>query len=169
MPERVALAQPVAQPPRLLEQARLLHRALDDRGERLGVERLGEVVLGALLHGLDGARDRAERRHDHEDRARRGGLRLLHERDAVEAGHLQVGEDDVGVELLELAERLEAVGRRLGRVALVAEDLAQRGARVRLVVHDEDASRGSPLAALRLPHDAPFCLAHDIPSPCAPA
>ena len=55
----------------------------------------------------------------------RRALRLLHERDAVEAGHLQVGEDDVGRELLELAERLEAVGGRLGRVALVAQDLAR--------------------------------------------
>ena len=114
----------IAELPRLLEEPRLLHRALDDRGERLEVERLREVVLGALLHRGDRARDRAEGRHHDEHRARRRRARLLHERDAVEARHLQVRQDDVGAELLQLAERLEAVGGRLGGVALVAEDLA---------------------------------------------
>ncbi len=65
-------------------------------------------------------------------------LRLVHERDAVEPGHLQVREDHVGRELFELAERLEAVGRGLGVVPLVVQDFAQRGARVRLVVDDEN-------------------------------
>ena len=145
--KRVALAQPVAQAPRLLDEPRLLHRPLDDRAERLGVERLDEVVLGALLHRVDGARDRAERRHDDEDRARRRRPRLLHERDAVEPRHLQVRQDDVGRELLELAERLEAVGRGLGRVALFAEDLAERGPRVRFVVDDEDSTAVRHVAA----------------------
>ena len=54
-----------------------------------------------------------------------------------------------GRELLELSERLEAVGRGLGRVALVAEDLAERGPRVGLVVDDEDAA-----ARPRAPRDA---------------
>ncbi len=48
--------------------------------------------------------------------------------------------DEVGRELLELAERLEAVGGGLDRVALVAEELGERRARVDLVVDYQDAS-----------------------------
>ena len=124
---------------RLLEQARLLHGALDDGRERLEVERLGEVVVGALLDGRDGARDGAEGGHHHEDasaatRSCAFSMKAMPSR----PGHLEVGEDDVGGELLELAEGLEAVGGGLGRVALVAQDLGERGARVGLVVDDED-------------------------------
>ena len=38
--QRVALAQPIAKAARLLDEPRLLHRAVDDGAERLGVERL---------------------------------------------------------------------------------------------------------------------------------
>ncbi len=136
--EGVAFAEPVAQPLRLLQQLRLLHRALDDRAERPGVQRLEEVVLRPLSHRVHGARDGAERRHHDEHRPRSRRPRLLHERDSVQAGHLEVREDYIGAELLQLPESLEPVGGRLGRVALFVENLAQRRAGVRLVVDDED-------------------------------
>ena len=82
----------------------------------------------------------AEGGHDDEGDLAVARPRLLHELDAVEARHLQVGEDDVGRELLELAERLEAVGGGLDRVALVAQELGERRTRVGLVVDDEDAA-----------------------------
>jgi hypothetical protein len=128
-----------------VEEARLFHRALDDGGQRLVLEGLGEIILGPLLHGSDGAMDRGERRHHDEDGTMQGALRLLHERDAVEARHLEVGEDDVRRKLLQLSERLEAVGGRLDSIALVAQNLAQCGAGVGLVVDDENAvARGHP-------------------------
>ena len=65
---------------------------------------------------------------------------LLQQLDAVHARHLEVGQHQVGRELLELAERLEAVGGGLDRVALVAQELGQRGARVDLVVDDQNVS-----------------------------
>ena len=138
--ERVALAQAIAQLPRFLDQARLVHRAVDHGRQGREVERLGEVILGPLLHRLDGAADGAEGGHHHEDRSRRGRLRLVHEGDAIEPGHLQIGEDHVGDELFELAQRLESVGRGLRRVAFFPQDLAEGGARVGLVVDDEDAA-----------------------------
>ena len=115
-PIDVALAQPLAEAHVLLEEPRLLHRALDDRRERLEVERLREVVVGALLDGVDRAGDGAERGHHDEHGAGQDARALLHEPDAVEPRHLEVGQDDVRRELVELAERLEAVGRGLGRV-----------------------------------------------------
>ena len=138
--QRVALAQSIAQAARLLNEPRLLHRPLDDGAERLGIERLEEVILRALLHRVDGARDGAERRHDDEDRPGRRRPRLLHERDAVESRHLEVRQDDVRGELVELSERFEAVRRGLRREAVFAEDLAQRGPGVRFVVDDEDST-----------------------------
>jgi hypothetical protein len=150
--EGVALAQPVAKLAGLLNEPRLLDGPVDDGAERLRIERLEQVVLGPLLHRVDGARDRPECRHDHEHGSRRGHPGLLHEGDAVEPRHLEVRQDDVGDELVELSERLEAVGRRLGRKTVFAEDLAQRGARIRLVVDDEDPTalgHGGTLGRLR--------------------
>ena len=87
---------------------------------------------------LDGVGDRSEGRHHHEGGVALRGLGLLHQPDAVEAGHLEVGQDDVGIELGELAERLEPVSGRVGDEAVLVQDLAQRGASVRLVVDDEN-------------------------------
>ena len=142
VPESVALAEPLAQPAVLLHQAGALHGALDHHRQHREIEGLGEVVVGALLHRLDGVGDGAEGGHHHEGRVALGGLGLLHQADAVEARHLQVGEDHVGLELLELAERLEAVGRRLGAVALLTEDLREGRPCVGLVVHDQDPPAG---------------------------
>jgi hypothetical protein len=146
---------------RLGEEARLLHGALDHGDEGVGLEGLGEVVLGAELDGLDGAVDGAERRHHHHHGARRSGARLLQQPDAVEAGHLQVGEDQVGPRTLpELAQRLEAVGRGLGLVALLAEDL-ERAARalassstIRMRPGSRRRTRAAPAAARRTPGPA---------------
>jgi hypothetical protein len=104
------------------------------------VERLRQVVVRALGHRLDGVGDRAERRHHDEGARGQDRARLLHEADAVEPGHLEVRQDDVGTELFELAERLEAVGRGLRRVTLFTEDLGERSARVGFIVDDQDSS-----------------------------
>jgi hypothetical protein len=72
----------------------------------------------------------------------RRGAGLAQQPDAVEAGHLQVGEDQVGREAPQLPQRLEAVPRGLGLVALLAEDLRERRARVGLVVDDQDSTLG---------------------------
>jgi hypothetical protein len=117
--------------------------AIDDHVEHAEIERLREVMVGALLYGFDGVRDRPESRHHDEHDRRVRGARFLHEPDAVEPRHLEIREDDVGVELVELAERLEAVRRRLGDVAFLVQDLGERSARVRLVIDDENSpSRG---------------------------
>ena len=138
--EAVLLGQPLAQLARLRAQPALLQLALDHDGQLVDVDRLGQVVGGARAHGRDRGLDRAERgHHDH----RQVGVALAQacqQLDAVHAGHLQVGEHQVGRELLQLAQRLEPVGGGLDLVALVAQELGERGARVDLVVDDQDAS-----------------------------
>ena len=54
VPERVPLAEAIAELPRLLEEACLLHRPLDDGRQRLEIERLRQVVLRPFFHGGDG-------------------------------------------------------------------------------------------------------------------
>ena len=154
MAEGVALLEALAQASRFLDEAGLLHRAVDDGAQRLGVERLEEVVLGALLHRLDGAGDGAERGHDDEHGTGRRCACLLHERDSVQARHLEVREDDVGGELLEFSKSLETIRCRFGGVPVLAQYLAQRGAGVRLVVDDEDpASLSQPVSAHEMAHE----------------
>ena len=46
-----------------------------------------------------------------------------------------------GLEVLELGQGLEAVGRGLHGVALVAKELGQRGAGVGFVIDDQDSSQ----------------------------
>ena len=109
----------------LLDQPGLLHGALDDDRERVEIERLREVVLGAAFDGVDGAADGAESRHHDEHRAREKLAAFLHEPDAVEAGHLEIGEHDVGLELRQLAERFESVRRGFSDVTVFVQNLAQ--------------------------------------------
>jgi hypothetical protein len=148
--ERVPLAELLAEARVLLEEPRALDGALHHGHEHVEVERLRQVIVSALRHRLDGVGDGAERRHHDEGARREDRPRLLHEADAVQTGHLEVGQHDVGAELLELAQRLEAVGRSLGRVALFPEDLGEGSTRVGLVVDDEDSAPTSHGG--RLPH-----------------
>ena len=84
--------------------------------------------------------------------------RLAEQRHPVDLGHLQVGDDQVDVVLLEQREPLLAVlgGQDLVAVAreLRGEDLPQ----VRLVVDDEDllllGKHSRPAASLQLQRDA---------------
>src|SRR5437667_17031 len=65
-------------------------------------------------------------------------LRLLHQLEAVHARHLQVGQKDVGREVVQLGKRLEAVGGGLDRVAFILEDFGQRRSSIHFVVDNED-------------------------------
>jgi len=64
------LLEPAAQAGDLLREAARRQRALRDEEHLVDVERLGEVIVGAALHGLDGGLHRSVRRH-HDD----GGIR----------------------------------------------------------------------------------------------
>ena len=56
-----------------------VQRALDDVDDLLDLERLQEVVVGALLHRLDRRLDRAKAGHQHREHAEALGLDLLEE------------------------------------------------------------------------------------------
>ena len=107
--------------------------------ELVEVDGLGEEVAGAGLHGLDGGFHRAV---GGEEDANRVGEALAHgleERNAVAAGHANVGEHDVRRAAFERSDRRGgAFGER--HVVTAAQRAAEAFARVALVVHDEDTN-----------------------------
>ncbi len=134
---------PLAQLARLAVQRLLLEHLAEHDQERVEVERLGQVLRRARAHRLDRGRHLAERRH-HDDRGRvLRAADLLDQLDPVHPRHLQVGDHDLRPEGLVLAERLERIGRGLDVVALVAQELRERGASVHLIIDHQDATGSS--------------------------
>ena len=106
------------------------------------IDRLGQVVVGAVADGLDGRLHGALRGED--DHAEVGELILegAQQPEAVHARHHQVGQHDAGAERRDLLERLLAVRGVLGDVAPGANQLGEADAGGAIVLHDEH-----PLAA----------------------
>ena len=113
-------------------------RGLDARDHLARVERLRDVVVRAHLQPddlVDVLGARGEHQHGHARLAADGGADL----EPVEAGHHQVEQDEVGIDLAEAVERLAAVGCGDDLVAFVAEVEAQQAHDVGFVVGYEDA------------------------------
>ena len=130
----------LAQPLDLGAQRAVLHRALERERELLDLERLGDEVVGAGADRRDRGLDAAER-GDHDDRhVGPVGGDALAQLEAVHAAHVEVGDDDV--EVLVLEQRQRFVGRRLPRrlEAGAAQRGFQRLAQTLIVVDDEDAT-----------------------------
>ena len=124
----------------VLDQQQLLLQRLSDHSHHLRpLERLGDEVIGALFHGLDGGLHGAIGGHEDDlglgrDRAR--GLEQVDARDAVRR-HLEVGEDDVDSLLAQDVERLAAIGGREHVQVLALEDALERFEVRGFVVHQE--------------------------------
>ncbi len=82
----------------------------DARRELVGMERLGDVVVGAQVEALGLVAGRALGGQQ-DDRHRAPLAQLAHDLDAVEVGHDDVEQDDVRAELLRLLERFLAAPR----------------------------------------------------------
>ena len=118
----------------------------DPRTQDRGIERLGQEILGAGLDAPDdGGRVLDPRDHDHRDVAESlVVLEALEHLDAVEAGHLDVEQDQVGRLGLERRERVEAVLELDRAVPVVLEMLGEQSAIQRIVIDDRDrGGRGS--------------------------
>jgi hypothetical protein len=142
--DALAVDQALAQHAGLQAQPPALQLAVDDDEQLVDDDRLGQVVGRALAHGGDRRVDRAVGGHDHRDGLRIQLAGLLHQIQPAHARHAQVGQDQVGRELLELGQGLEAIGGRLHPEPLVPEQLGQSRPGVRLVVHDQDAGARGP-------------------------
>ena len=135
----VALADLRREPAVLALEPPARQRPVDRELERLRLERLREVVVGAGADRLDGAGDRAVGRHH--DEADVGVLRAHagEELAAVAVRQPPVGDHEIDRRAAELAHRL---GERAGlgdAVALGGEEPGEEPALVGLVLDDEQS------------------------------
>ena len=141
---------------RLVLERPPVERTADDEHELVDLERLGQVVLGPLVHRADGGLDLGERRHEHHDELGVVLARALQELDPVHAGHPQVGHQDVRRRLLDARETRGAVLGQDDVEALVAQERGQAAPRARFVVRHDNA--WLRLRARRsIAHGAPSC------------
>jgi CheY-like chemotaxis protein len=114
----------------------LERRMVTRNGELVGVERLGDVVVGAEVEALGLVGGRAlGREQDH--RHRPALTQLAHDLDAVEVGHHDVQQDDVRPDLLRLLEGLLATVGGDDAEALLRQRDGHELGDSRLVVRDE--------------------------------
>src|SRR5262249_13838649 len=150
----LALRDPLAQGPQLFLEPVLLDGLLDAEDQVFRLKGLAQIVVGALLHQLDRALDRPERRQDDDRDARGLDRQGAHELVAPHPRHVEVGDDrGIGSGLGRGKSLLPAGGGR-HRVARRFEDGLDEAARRVLVVHDEDRGLGAARSgrALSAPH-----------------
>ena len=120
-------------------QALALERLLDRQAHLVELEGLGDVVVGAELHGLDRSFGGGEGGDDEDDRARRQLFGGAKHAETVHLPHAQVGDHEVErVALHGVDGAFSAVGHR-DVVAVLPERDAQQVPHAALVVDDEHA------------------------------
>lgn len=122
------------QAPDLGAQVFFLQRSLDQQQQVGALKGLGQVVKRPQPHGLDRTLDRPEGRdHDH----RQTGLALLGAAQDLHPLHAvqhQVGNQEIGVALLERCQRVWPLLIRLGGVAGVGQEVDEPGAHLTIIV-----------------------------------
>jgi hypothetical protein len=117
-----------------------LDQTLLDRTQQL-LQRDGffEKGLGAVLGGFHGGVDGAVAGH-HDDRHVELAARVpfLQQGDAVDIGHPDVEQDQIGADAVTRQACLTGVFRQLNGMALVAQDFLQEGTDAHFVVNDKD-------------------------------
>ncbi len=93
--------------------------------ELVQIERLGDILGGALLHGLDGRTDAAEAGDDDHFHVRSLLFCLLEEFQAREAGHLDVGDQKVKAVVLYLLQGVQTVVRSNRFVTVLVESVEE--------------------------------------------
>ena len=113
-----------------------------DPGQQLlALEGLDQVVVGAAVEAGDAVLGLGAG-GQHQDRHVAVGAQPAADLDAVEAGEAEVEDDQVGDEAGGDVQRLDAVGRGLDLVALVAQRTPQDVGYVGVVLDDQDSARG---------------------------
>ena len=126
-------------------EPRGFQRALRHQHQPVGLERLLDEVVGALLDGGDRGLDVAVTRDHHHRQLRMLLLHAVEQLQPVEPAALQpdVEEHQVGPAAGDMRERVVAVARRARHIAFVLQDAGHQLADVRFVVDNEDVIHGS--------------------------
>ncbi len=121
-------------------EPRVLQGPLGDQQEPVGFERLLDEVIGAALDGGDGGFDVAVSGNHHDRQFGMFHLERIEELQAIETAALQpdVEEHEVRTPRHDGGERVVAVMRGTGKIALILQDAGDQFANVGFVVDDED-------------------------------
>jgi hypothetical protein len=130
-------------------QVRLLGHSIDTNKEFLQVERLGKVIGGSVLHGLDRGLDGAVGRHQDERDFGVHRLDPLEEVGAGHAGHPAIAQNQVHLSVPGVRQRLRPAFRREHLVSLLREEAGDQLPLGGLVVHDHDPQRFHAVFLLR--------------------
>ena len=133
-----ALLEPGAQGLVLCNNGLEFQRLGDEDPQSPHVERLRQVIVGALLHRLDGVFDRAVRCHQNEQRVAADLARLLEQLEAAHARHAHVSEDEVVGMAGGEGQRGGCVVGCVDRVAFAPQRLLHPGAQSALIIHHQD-------------------------------
>src|SRR5690606_32593169 len=122
--------------------------------ELVGLERLHEVVDGAIPHRRHGLLDRAVRRHHHDRQMRVSAAHRAQQLAAVDRRHLHVRHDQIDARAAEQLERLAAVAGREHDMPSGFERTHERMLEVRVVLDDQNRilvhSRSFVVEAVRM-------------------
>ena len=138
--EAVGLRLAGAQRPHFAPQLRGLQRLGDQQGDLVDVERLVGVVIGAVLHRLDGVVDARIRGQQDDQRIRIVLLDLLEHGEAVGVWQSEVEQHEVHAFPMPFDRFRRGFGLE-NPVALLTESIGQGPANQLFVVDDEDGRR----------------------------
>ena len=120
--------------------------------EFVNTVRLGQVIVGAVLHRFDGGFDRSlSCQHDHFGRIR-AFMNAAQQFHAVHARHVDVAKQHVNVALFKLAQRRLAIGRCLHPIAEPLQLLLQNEAKIRFVFGNQKSCITLFIHLLFTPH-----------------
>ncbi|GAC1633527.1 MAG: hypothetical protein NVS9B10_28900 [Nevskia sp.] len=121
----------------------LLRGTAHERGDAVDVERLRQVFEGAAAERGDGGIEIGMRGDDDDRQLRPQRAHALHQRQAIEAGHADVRDQDVGTLgiLVQRVQQLGRAGKAPDRHAFAAQGFFENPADRLVVVDDPDPDR----------------------------
>src|SRR5678815_1593739 len=140
--EASLLAQLATQHLHLAQRVLALDDLVEQNLEALRLDRLGQVVVGALFDRLNRRLHTALRRQQDHRTLRIIALERLEELEATHARHDEVGDDDGGPERRHARQRIFAVGRGFGSESPGPHELRESDASAGLVLDDKDTFYG---------------------------
>src|SRR5262245_37334136 len=111
-------------------------RGPDAREQFVDAERLGHVIVGARIEGLD-LRPFLAFDGEHDNRHGRHGADPAAQLDAVHPRHVQIGDDELRPPFSEVRQRRLAFGGDADLIALAGQDRPQHARDLRFIVNDQ--------------------------------
>src|SRR5688572_6128490 len=136
--EGAVLAQLLPQDSDLAAGLLPFHNLVEQDLQALRLDRLGQVVVGALLDRLHRGFDRTLGRQNHDGVLAAVVLQSAQKIEAAHARHHHIADDDGGSERGDAIERFLAIGSGVRREAPGSHELGQAQSRAGLVLDDED-------------------------------